>query len=299
MIELPMLETRYEPSMPRNELQALTKKVLAAKTLARAVAILKDAAKSAEGAWKKYMLRLVKRLGKKVLSVPPMTIFTHKGNPKLSFYAFSAIPGETCPGAGECLKYCYSFKSWRNAGSWARQVSNTLLLKFKPSLITTAFAALPEGITLRLYVDGDFDSEKTVAFWFGLLKTRPDIEGYGYSKSWDLIWEYGQKNVFPANYLLNLSNGGSPQRVSREAMSGLSITRGEFIGLKIDYPHKKMRSFARYKDPEYHRALRKAATDAGLTKVFSCPGICDSCAGSKHACGSKRFRGIQIVNGVH
>ena len=35
------------------------------------------------------------------------------GNSKLPFLNFSTLPGSTCPGAGECLNYCYSFKSWR------------------------------------------------------------------------------------------------------------------------------------------------------------------------------------------
>ena len=43
----------------------------------------------------------------------PWPIFKHDGNGKLPFYCFSSLPGVTCPGAGSCLDWCYSFKAWR------------------------------------------------------------------------------------------------------------------------------------------------------------------------------------------
>ena len=43
----------------------------------------------------------------------PCAIFKLDGNSKLPFAAFSSLPGVTCPGAGDCLKWCYSFRSWR------------------------------------------------------------------------------------------------------------------------------------------------------------------------------------------
>ena len=56
--------------------------------------------------------------------------------------------------------------------------------------------------------------------------------------------------------------------------------------------------FERYDDPAYHKAVREAGARLGL-KVFSCPGKCGECAGGNHACGSDKFKGVVIVNGVH
>jgi hypothetical protein len=60
--------------------------------------------------------------------VPAFSIWT-QGNGKLPFLSFSAAPGEgVCPGAGDCLDFCYSFKAWRTFTPFARQLQNTILL---------------------------------------------------------------------------------------------------------------------------------------------------------------------------
>ena len=51
-----------------------------------------------------------------------------KGNGKLPFLSFSTLPAVTCPGAGDCLVYCYSYKAWRQPAAFFRQVQNTLLM---------------------------------------------------------------------------------------------------------------------------------------------------------------------------
>src|SRR5262249_38268511 len=47
---------------------------------------------------------------------PALPVFS-KGNAKLPFWAFSALPIVTCPGAGECARWCYSLTSWRTPGA--------------------------------------------------------------------------------------------------------------------------------------------------------------------------------------
>lgn len=224
------------------------------------------------------------------------------GNTKLSFFAFSALSIITCPGRGDCENWCYTLTGWRSPCSFLRQLQNTLLLMFAPELVAAAFLALPEGVVLRLYVDGDFDSAERVAFWFRLLERRPDVRAYGYSKSWEEIWAYAQANPLPTNYLLNLSGGGRPQRVGAEQMESLSITRGRFDALAYEWrPAGKSGNigFGRYSERGYYEALRKAALGAGYRRFFLCPGVCDDCCNGDHACGNDRFRGVVIINGAH
>jgi hypothetical protein len=179
---------------------------------------------------------------------------------------------------------------------------NTLLLRFNRRAIIDAFKSLPEGITFRLYVDGDFDSEGTALFWFNLLRQRPDVACYGYSKSWSIIERLAGQ--VPPNYALNLSSGGidDDDAAFRARLRALPFVRGDFLALPVvgDFAE----GFARYADLEYHRAVRAAAAAAGLGKVFSCPGQCGSCTGAGHACGARHDDGryvlpLPVVIGIH
>lgn len=300
-------EAGYEPRMPRDRLKRLTGRLVVARSLKHAASILRGEAEGLGGDWEKYMLRLaegLERVGAKPnVFETPFPVFVDDGNTKLPFTAFSALPEFSCPGAGSCLEWCYSFTAWRYPAAWARQVQNTLLLRFARRVVAHWFAQLEKDLTVRLYVDGDFDSIETIGFWFSLLKSRPDIRAYGYSKSWDLLWKYAQDNELPTNYMLNLSSGGK-STVTAEQMRNLSITRGEFLAVTVDYRHEGHKGrvgFARYDDPAYHRAVRKAAQEQlGLARVFSCPGKCGECtATGQHACGSDKFRNLPICIGVH
>ncbi len=310
-LSLPVRERKLA-KMPRPKLVSFTARIMGASSLDEVVSILRHKASrvpqvpmspSKSGRlvrwanWRNTLQRLARGLANREALSPVIIL---DGNVKLPFACFSTLPVFTCPGAGECATWCYSFTSWRHAAPWARQVQNTLLLRHNTKPITDAFLQLPEGVVFRLYVDGDFANERDVRFWMRLLARRPDIRAYGYSKSWDLLWEYAQGNQVPNNYKLNLSSGGAAQRVSRESMLALPWVRGNFLSLPVEYhpPGVGNPGFARYDDPEYHRAVRKTAGMLGL-KVFSCPGKCGGCAMGEHACGSEKFRGINIAIGIH
>lgn len=307
----------YIPTVSRRQAFKFAKLCMTCDSMADAAAAARRMAKSIRGSsrkrgtWKYFLLRFARHLDAGSL---PHEIFAMDGNVKLPFVAFSTLPIVTCPGAGACAgidaaggapdlsaAFCYSLRAWRYPAAFLRQAMNTLLLRFNRRAIIEAFRALPQDITLRLYVDGDFDSESTALFWFNLLRQRPDVDCYGYSKSWQVLEKLAAHA--PANYRLNLSSGGiddSPEY--RDRMRALPMTRGDFIALPIDgdFP----RGFARYASPEYHRAVRAAAAAAGLGRVFSCPGTCGTCTGAGHACGATRDDGsdlvqITIVNGIH
>ncbi len=237
------------------------------------------------GTWQHYLQRFATWAESGGTLPLPHSIFAMAGNVKLPFVAFSTLPVVTCPGAGDCLEYCYSLRAWRYPAAFLRQAMNTLLLRFKKRQIVEAFKRLPENITFRLYVDGDFDSIETLGFWMGLIGQRPDIDAYGYSKSWELFLAFPVSR-FPSNYALNISSGSryDTEQDIRQRMLALPITRGEFVAVKLSRKHS--RGFAKYKEADYHRDVRESAQAEGIGKVFSCPGTCGGCTMQGHACGA-------------
>ena len=240
------------------------------------------------GDWQKYGEKLLRFLddGK-----PRFTIYA-KGNSKLPFYAFSALPIITCPGFGECGQWCYSFTAWRYPAAFFRQLQNTWLILHDRETLAREFHALPHGVVFRLYVDGDIDSTQTLSFWMELLRQRADIKAYGYSKSWPLFLSYAKQNKFPPNYKLNLSGGSRYGEEYLRAMKQLDCVRGEFVAFNVATKQKK-------NPAQYRREVSRAAKDAGHARVFVCPGKCGECARGKHACGSQKFDGVPVAIGIH
>jgi hypothetical protein len=234
-----------------------------------------------------------------------------EGNGKLPFYAFSSLPGIDCPQAGACLYregkessglmtgFCYSFKCWRYPDAFMRQLVNSLRLRTESGRaeIVAAWFALPQNSTVRLYVDGDFASPEILAFWMRLCFARPDLQVYGYSKSWRLLLDYEKSGGrFPSNYLLNLSSGGSGTEAEKLAVSRLPIARGEFIAIATLKDHGK--AYQSRKNTGFAEYARDVKAQSGR-KVFVCSGKCGDCTPSGHACGSEKFRGIPIAIGIH
>lgn len=224
--------------------------------------------------------------------IPQYSVFTI-GNSKLPFISFSVLPGVTCPGAGECLKFCYSFRAWRYPAAFMRQCQNTILMRFRRDAITNALAdivsKMPDGFDMRLYVDGDFASTSDVTYWFELLNQNPTIRAYGYSKSFDAI--LGFTGAWPTNYQLNISGGHNANASTVNRVKALPITRGEFIAVSIG---RKIKSND-HGTPSVNRALR----DAFKIKAFTCPGKCGSCTGKGHACGMSSLKGLPIIIAMH
>jgi hypothetical protein len=228
---------------------------------------------------------------------PPFTIFA-KGNSKLPFYAFSALPFVTCPGMGACAKFCYSLRAWRYPAAFFRQLQNLLLLHQAPETIAHAFAKLPIAATLRLYVDGDIDNAETLGFWFKLLRERGDVAAYGYSKSWHIFLKYHADNgpaSFPTNYRLNLSSGSRYGADIAKRMKTLPCVRGEFVAVPSTVKQAKDGSNWR----QYAASVRASALATGHGRVFVCPGKCGTCTAAGHACGLASFTGKTIAIGIH
>jgi hypothetical protein len=200
---------------------------------------------------------------------PGENAISSAGNRKLPYFAFSTLPGVTCPGAGACLYrnfategepeggmtgrnfkqgWCYSFAAWRQPGAFFRQLANTILIRGAKHVLREELDELQriaversERYTVRLYVDGDIDSLETLEFWMEEAKRHDRLDFYGYSKSWDIFLAADRKHGsawWPSNYVLNLSGGsrhegtaGYEDIVAR--MRRLPITRGKFVAVPL------------------------------------------------------------------
>ena len=268
-----------------------------------------------KGGWSWAMLRLGQGLSRSANGgTLGFTVFT-KGNSKLPFYSWSTLPQYTCPGADECLKYCYSFKAWQYPSALMRQCQNTLLLKFNRRAIVNAWKALKwkkkqEVKTVRLYVDGDIDSIETLVFWWNILKQSPDVIGYGYSKSYDIFIAADRKGIQPpANYVVNRSTGSIHDGTAMaEDYAALPVMRGLFECIDVEGEGKLWpKGFARYQSAEYYKAMKEAGKKAGHDKFILCPGDCGTCGSGKPYCAgmdsqgnrSKGLQGLTILNTIH
>lgn len=255
---------------------------------------------SKSGTWENVVSKLV-LLADELVVKPAFSIFNENGNVKLPFAAFSSMAILDCAGYGDCGKWCYSKSAWRHPNAWGGQVANSMLLRTDAGrkLIADAFSKLKSPI-LRLYVDGDFYSKENLQFWMDLIKTRPDIEVYGYSKSWvEFIALKLSGYTFPTNYMLNLSSGSRHDDTLRGIMMQLPITRGEFIAVSVEQRHMKSKAYQSKRNAghaEYAKDVRQAAGK----RVFVCAGKCGDCLpDGSHACGSSRMMGVTIAIGVH
>lgn len=227
---------------------------------------------------------------------PQFSIFA-KRNSKVPYLCFSSMPFYSCPGMGACEHYCYSVKAWRYPAGFFHQLQNEMLIRtirgqrlIQSDLLrllnTRKYSkAIMQGkkIDLRLYVDGDFGSMKTLRFWMqDVLPNFPMINAYGYSKSWELLIQYGKRFQWPDNYVLNISNGSKyddDEQVKSDVMA-LPVTRHEFLAIPVTGA-KKMTQ--KQKIHAIHAAY-------GTKRVFTCPGKCGNCTSKGHACGNPEFK---------
>jgi len=231
----------------------------------------------------------------------PAAVFSiiTEGNGKLPFLSYSSLPIVNCPGAGECKSYCYSLRAWRYPMAYFRQLQNTILERNNFEVITAAILEQlqrpkfknKKKIDFRLYVDGDFPNYEILDNWLNFLAVNPKLAVYGYSKSLHLFQERIKTgDLWPVNYVLNLSNGGLYDTLHNELLNHKQI-RGKFYAVSIG------RKITPQKLTKIERAaIRKQSQN----KVFICPGLCGSCTNTGHACGNLDiFKNKDIVIPIH
>lgn len=254
--------------------------------------------------WQFHAFRMLHWIENGMPAETPFSIFASKGNKKLPFYAFSSLAIADCPGRGACVSFCYSLKAWRYPAAFFRQLQNSLLIRYRRDIIAAAFQAIPENKTVRLFVDGDFQSVDSLHYFMSLCKTRPDLSVYGYSKSWHEFVTLDQTGFdWPENYLTNASSGSRWHNTGiANAFLALPVVRGSFDAVQVDAEFIRLRSYQGKDQPrsiDYRKEVSRRLRETKV-KTFACPGNCGDCLPrGRHACGDRAFTGVSIGIGVH
>ena len=108
-----------------------------------------------------------------------------EGNPKTgrSVLTYSRAPETTCPGASSwCELACYAKRPFnryqQTREQWSRNAENDRA----PLLPPPRKDGKPT--LLRIHVSGDFDTAGYIRSWVGVLKERPDVHAWAYTRSW-------------------------------------------------------------------------------------------------------------------
>lgn len=115
--------------------------------------------------------------------------------------SFGLPPVKTCPGAGECLKFCYGCKGmYKVFKKMISEVQNKRLEATKDMFffadITTELKAkrvAPKAV--RIHDTGDFYSQEYFDKWVDVANSNPDILFYDYTKSLHLDFSKRPSNL--------------------------------------------------------------------------------------------------------
>jgi hypothetical protein len=180
------------------------------------------------------------------------------GNKKIdaSVALFDLPVVTTCPGAGECRKYCYAMKhEWWGEG-------RPILRKRVENLIETYKTTFPDDMVALLraskvkvcrpHDSGDFLSQDYVNKWENIARRCPETNFYAYTKSLHL--DFKRLSRLP-NFTLIRSFGGkydSYIKTRREnyarvdEVSGKTIRPGEYVCPEVRTSGKKTEKYCAY-----------------------------------------------------
>ena len=97
---------------------------------------------------------------------------------------------------------------------------------------------------------------------------------------------------FPNNYKFNVSLGGKFDYLKNDKIILKNkCYRGNFISFDL--------SGQRIKADKTTKEHKKQIRSSFKNKVFICPAFCNTCTSIGHACGSDKFKNIDIIIPIH
>lgn len=141
---------------------------------------------------------------------------------------FNLPAGRTCPGAGECRRYCYAckgnfvFPAVRAAHARNLAATKRTYTFFRDMLTDIDRLVQRAGrkrVRIRIHSSGDFYDQQYLDTWVAIMASRPKVQFYCYTKSLHLKW--GVADQLP-NFSRTQSMGG---KFDTLAMPDKSVTR--------------------------------------------------------------------------
>lgn len=125
----------------------------------------------------------------------------------------SATGLKTCPNAGACAKGCYAlagaYRFSNVAQAFERRLAATQSDDFIDAMLKDIDKQKAERI--RIHDSGDFYSEDYLDRWLIIMRSRPQVEFYAYTKMVSLFKRRMQD--LPTNFTLIFSFGGTEDRL--------------------------------------------------------------------------------------
>jgi len=133
---------------------------------------------------------------------PKTNFYLSHGNHKLSskIIIFTLPSGITCPGKGECAKWCYSKKAEKLypacLNARLRNLKATKQPDFEQQMISALQYEMKLGrYILRLHEDGDLYCQSYLDTWKRIAKQLPKLTVFAFTKSFHLdLWTNLPKN---------------------------------------------------------------------------------------------------------
>lgn len=120
---------------------------------------------------------------------------------------------KTCPNAGACATGCYAlagaYRFSNVAQAFERRLTATLSDEFIGQMLSDIDRQRAERI--RIHDSGDFYDEAYLDRWLSIIRARPQVEFYAYTKMVSLFKR--READLPANFTVIYSFGGTEDRL--------------------------------------------------------------------------------------
>lgn len=120
---------------------------------------------------------------------------------------------KTCPNAGACAKGCYAlagaYRFSNVAKAFERRLEATLTDDFIPAMLSDIDKQRAERI--RIHDSGDFYNEEYLDRWLTIIKVRPNVQFYAYTK---MVSLFKKRTLdIPSNFTVIFSFGGTEDKL--------------------------------------------------------------------------------------
>lgn len=164
------------------------------------------------------------------------------GNKKLAknVKIFNLPAGKSCPNSAQCYKNCYAKKAeYLYPSARDARARNFRLAKENTNLLKGhILRELKDGDVVRIHESGDMFSQEYLDMWADIVKARPNILFYTYTKT-EGMWDWSKIKALPNFNLVSSMINGKPNFGPEEE---INITAKE-LGLPICpcRPHDKVK----------------------------------------------------------